>query len=173
MCWPVFGLQRFMLQDILRRVRDTLGLQFLHSTLPLVLMGIHNLVTSAIWIEVIIFYVTLYMWFTSVINPRVLCVSAYRSRDDTKAQRLDPFGSGRYKMVSEHMLTIGRDPRNWQAIGKDFFSTTFFSKMIFYLSSLLSLFKYSLLVRPYPFPLLTRRGFDRWDHSKKYKILDN
>ena len=28
-------------------------------------------------------YVTLYMWFTSVINPRVLCVSAYRSRDDT------------------------------------------------------------------------------------------
>ena len=40
----------------LQRVSDTLGLQFLHSTLPLVLMGIHNLVvTSAIWIEVIVF----------------------------------------------------------------------------------------------------------------------
>ena len=38
-----------------RRVSDTLGLRFLHSTLPLVLMGIHNLVTSAIWIEVIVF----------------------------------------------------------------------------------------------------------------------
>ena len=36
-------------------VSDTLGLQFLHSTLPLVLMGIHNLVTSAIWIEVMVF----------------------------------------------------------------------------------------------------------------------
>ena len=41
---------------LLRRVSDTLGLRFLHSTLPLVLMGIHNLiVTSAIWIEVIVF----------------------------------------------------------------------------------------------------------------------
>ena len=41
---------------ILRRVSDTLGLRFLHSTLPLVLMGIHNLVvTSAIWIELIVF----------------------------------------------------------------------------------------------------------------------
>ena len=40
----------------LRRVSDMLGLRFLHSTLPLVLMGIHNLVvTSAIWIEVIVF----------------------------------------------------------------------------------------------------------------------
>ena len=41
---------------ILQRVSDTLGLRFLHSTLPLVLMGIHNhIVTSAIWIEVIVF----------------------------------------------------------------------------------------------------------------------
>ena len=40
---------------ILRRVSDTLGLRFLHSTLPLVLMGIHNLVTSAIWVDVIVF----------------------------------------------------------------------------------------------------------------------
>ena len=40
---------------ILRRVSDKLGLRFLHSTLPLVLMGIHNLVISAIWIEVIVF----------------------------------------------------------------------------------------------------------------------
>src|SRR3954471_18439619 len=34
---------------ILRLVSDTLGLRFLHSTLPLVLMGIHNLVASAIF----------------------------------------------------------------------------------------------------------------------------
>ena len=40
---------------ILRRVSDTLGLRCLHSTLPLVLMGNHNLVASAIWIEVIVF----------------------------------------------------------------------------------------------------------------------
>ena len=59
-------------------------------------------------------------------------------------------------MVSEHMLTVGRDPRNWQAIAK-IFSTTFVSKRIFYLSSLLSLFKYSFLVRVYPFPLLTTK----------------
>ena len=44
----------------------------------------------------------------------------YRSRDDTEAQRLDHLRSGRYKMVSEHMLTVGRDPRNWQAHRKDF-----------------------------------------------------
>ena len=44
----------------------------------------------------------------------------YRSRDDTEAQRLDHLRSGRYKMVSEHMLTVGRDPRNWQAHSKDF-----------------------------------------------------
>ena len=55
-------------------------------------------------------YVTLYMWFTSIINPRVLCVSAYQSRDDTQAQSLDRLRLGRYKMVSEHMLTVGRDP---------------------------------------------------------------
>ena len=41
---------------ILRRVSDTLGLRCLHSTLPLVLLGLHNfVVTSAIWIEVIVF----------------------------------------------------------------------------------------------------------------------
>ena len=54
-CTDPLWLQRLMLQDILRRVSDTLGLWFLHSTLSLVLMGIHNLVTSAIWIEVIVF----------------------------------------------------------------------------------------------------------------------
>ena len=45
-------------------------------------------------------------------------------------------------MVLEHMLTIGRDPRTWQAHRKRFFSTTFPFKKIFYLSSLLSLFKF-------------------------------
>ena len=50
-----FRAATFHVEDILRRVSDTLGLRFLHSTLPLVLMGIHNLVASAIWIEVIVF----------------------------------------------------------------------------------------------------------------------
>jgi len=41
---------------ILRRVSDTIGLRCLHSTLPLVLLGLHNfVVTSAIWIVVIVF----------------------------------------------------------------------------------------------------------------------
>ena len=54
-CTGPLWLQRLMLQDFLRRVSDTLGLRFLHTNLPLVLMGIHNLVfTSAIWIEVIV-----------------------------------------------------------------------------------------------------------------------
>ena len=57
-------------------------------------------------------------------------------------------------MVSEHMLTVGRDPRNWQAHRKDFLYKLHFQR-IFYLSSLLSLFKYSL--RLYPFPFFTTR----------------
>ena len=60
-------------------------------------------------------------------------------------------------MVSEHMLTVGRDPKNWQAHRKDFSLQLHFQK-IFYLSSLLSLFKYSLLMRPYP--------FSPFDHAK-------
>ena len=44
-------------------------------------------------------------------------------------------------MASEHMLTVGYDPKNLQAHSKDFFSTTFPFKKIFYLSSPLSLFK--------------------------------
>ena len=41
---------------ILQQVSDTLGLRCLYSTLPSVLLGIHNsVVTSAIWIVVIVF----------------------------------------------------------------------------------------------------------------------
>ena len=40
---------------IIRRVSVTLGLRCLHSTLLLVLMEPHNLVTSAVLIEVIVF----------------------------------------------------------------------------------------------------------------------
>ena len=53
-------------------------------------------------------------------------------------------------MVSEHMLTVGRDPRDWQAHRKIFFLYNFLFKRVFSLSSLLSLFKYPLLVIPYP-----------------------
>ena len=57
----LYGCNVSCCRIILRRVSDTLGLRFLHSPLLLVLMGIHNLVTSAIWIEVIVFTLFLYM----------------------------------------------------------------------------------------------------------------
>ena len=41
-------------------------------------------------------------------------------RMTVKHRDFDPFGSSRYKMASEHMLAVGRDPRNWQAHRKDF-----------------------------------------------------
>ena len=56
---------------------------------------------------------------------------------------------GRYKMVSEHMLTVGRDPRNWQAHRKDFLYNFVFKRS--FTSSFLSFIKYSLFVSLYPF----------------------
>ena len=60
-------------------------------------------------------------------------------------------------MVSEHMLTIGRDPRNWQAHRKDFslqlsLSKRSFTSLLFWAYS-----KIPFLVRPYPFSLLTTK----------------
>ena len=61
---------------ILRRVSDTLGLRLLHSTLSLVLMGIHNVVvTSAIWIEVIVFTLLLHVIFLCYKSLSIVCVS--------------------------------------------------------------------------------------------------
>ena len=94
-----FGLKRLMLQDVLRRVSDTLGLQFLHSTLPLVLMGIHNLVvTSAIWIEVIV--------FTLFIHVIYLC---YKSFEYCVCQHTDP------GMTHKHrdLIHSGRVATRW------------------------------------------------------------
>ena len=63
-------------------------------------------------------------------------------------------------MVSEHMLTVGRDPRNWQAHSKDFSLQTFpFQKDLLPLFSSELIQKFPL-VRPYPFPLLITQGFD-------------
>ena len=47
-------------------------------------------------------------------------------------------------MVSEHMLTVGRDPRNWQAHRKDFSLQLSFQK------NLLPLFS-SELIQKFPF----------------------
>ena len=60
-------------------------------------------------------------------------------------------------MVLEHMLTVGRDPRKWQAHRKDFFSTTFFSKesFTFFSSELIQIFPFSDTIPLSPF-----------DHSK-------
>ena len=140
----------------LRQVSDTLGLRFLHSTLPLVLMGIHNLVTSAIWIEVIVFALLLHVIYLCYKSSSIVCVSM-PIQGWHLAQRLDPFGSGRYKMVSEHMLTVGRDPRNWQAHRKDFFSTTSFQK------NLLPLFSSELIQK---FPFSETISLSPFDHTK-------
>ena len=61
-------------------------------------------------------------------------------------------------MVSEHMLTVGRDPRNWQAHRKDFLKKTFLFKKIFYLSSFPSLIQIFPFSETIPSFLL--------DHSK-------
>ena len=61
-------------------------------------------------------------------------------------------------MVSEHMLTVGRDPRNWQAHRKDFLYNFIFFKDILPLfsSELIQIFPFS--ETKYPFPL--------FDHTK-------
>ena len=61
-------------------------------------------------------------------------------------------------MVSEHMLTVGRDPRNWQAHRKFFFSTTFLFKKIFYISPFSSLIQI--------FPFTETIPLSPFDHSK-------
>ena len=98
------------------------------------------------------------MWFTSVINPSsTVCVSipiqGWHLSTETWSIRVRSLQDG----IRPHA-----DCRTWplgtgKPMGK-IFSTTSFSKKIFYLSSLLSLFKYSLLVRPYP--------LSPFDHTK-------
>ena len=53
-------------------------------------------------------------------------------------------------MVSEHMLTVGRDPRKWQAHRKDFSLQLSFQKNLLPLFSS-ELIQISPLVRLYPF----------------------
>ena len=127
-CTDPFRAATSHVAGFLRRVSDTLGLRFLHSTLPLVLMGIHNLVTSTIldWGNSI--YVTLYMWFTSVINPSsTVCVSipiqGWHLSTETWSIRVGSLQDG----IRAHV-----DCRTWpletgRPIGK-IFSTTLFSK---------------------------------------------
>ena len=61
-------------------------------------------------------------------------------------------------MVSEHMLTVGRGPRNWQAHRKEFSLQLSFQKNLLPLfsSKLIQLFHFS--ETKYPFPL--------FDHTK-------
>ena len=60
-------------------------------------------------------------------------------------------------MVSEYMLTVGRDPRNWQAHRKDFSLKPYFQKDLLrlFLSEFYQIF---LLVRLYP--------LSPFDHTK-------
>ena len=60
-------------------------------------------------------------------------------------------------MVSEHMLTVGRDPRNWQAHRKDFSLQLSFQKdrLPLFSSELIQTFPFSETIPLFPF-----------DHSK-------
>ena len=147
-----------------RRVSDTLGLRFLHSPLPLVLMGIHNLVTSAIWIEVIVFMLLLHVIYLCYKSSSTVCVSipiqGWHLSTEKWSIRVGSLQDG----IRAHV--------DWQAQSKDFFYNFPFQKDLLPLFSSELIEKFPL-VRPYPFPLLTTRRFDWWDHSKKYKTSDN
>ena len=56
-------------------------------------------------------------------------------------------------MVSEHMLTVGRDPRNWQAPRKDFLYNLIFKKNLLPLfsSELIQIFPFSETIPLSPF----------------------
>ena len=56
-------------------------------------------------------------------------------------------------MVSEHMLTVGRDPRNWQAHRKDFYLQLSFQKNLLPLfsSKLIQIFLFSETIPLSPF----------------------
>ena len=56
-------------------------------------------------------------------------------------------------MVSEHMLTVGRDPRNWQAHRKDFSLQLSFQKNLLPLfsSTLIQIFPFSETIPLSPF----------------------
>ena len=171
MYWPL-RLQHLMLQDFLRRVSDTLGLRCLHSTLPLMLLGLHNFdLTSAIWIEVIVFTLLFTCDCTLLQSFSTMCVcipiQGWHLSTETWPSEVGSLQDG----IRAHV-----DYRTWpletgKPMGR-FFSTTSFSKRSFPLFSSELIQKFPL-VRPYPFPLLTPRRFDWWDHSKKYKISDN
>ena len=57
-------------------------------------------------------------------------------------------------MVSEHMLTVGRDPRNWQAHSKDFSLQLSLSKkdlLPLFSSELIQISPFSETIPPFPF----------------------
>ena len=60
-------------------------------------------------------------------------------------------------MVSEHMLTVGRDPRNWQAHSKDFLYNFPFQ------TDLLPLFSSELIQK---FPFSETIPLSPFDHTK-------
>ena len=106
---PTYTAATSHVAGILRRISDTLGLRFLHSTLSLVLMGIHNLVTSAIWIKVIVFTLLIHVIELCYKSSSTVCVSNTDPGMTLKHRDFDPLGSGCYMMVSEHTLNVGRD----------------------------------------------------------------
>ena len=124
------------------------------------------------WIEVIVFmllYTVIYLCYKS---SSTVCVSipiqGWHLCTETWPSEVGSLQDG----IRAHV-----DCRMWPLeTGKpltDFFSLKLYFQKDLFLSSLLSLFKYSILVRLYPFPFLTTRRFDWWDHPKKYEISDN
>ena len=141
MYWPT-RLQRIMLQIFPRRVRITIQGYGLHSTcrwrwwdstpdclFPLRLMR-----------YIYQFYV-IYTCDCTLIYTLMYCVCQHTDPGMAQIHRgLTVWGRVATDMVSEHMLTVGRDPRNQKALGQDF-SKTLFSNEIPQLSSFLKLYQ--------------------------------
>ena len=106
-------------EGILWRVSDMLGLRCLHSTLPLVLLGTPQVCCFFRYLDWgNSIYVTLYMWFTSVINPRVLCVSipiqGWHVSTETwpsEVRSLQELSNRELKFILQN--SVNRSRKNW------------------------------------------------------------
>ncbi len=85
---------------------------FMHSAMPLELMDSLYLPSLPLlsYLDGLKTLDVISVWLLLCYKSFEYCVCQhYRSRDDTEAQRLDRLRSGRYKMVSEHTLSVGHD----------------------------------------------------------------
>ena len=117
MYWPT-RLQRIMLQIFPRRVRITIQGYGLHSTCRWRWWD-----STPVWLFPlsIMRYISFYVIYTcdcTLIYTLMYCVCQHTDPGMAQIHRgLTVWGRVATDMVSEHMLTVGRDPRNWKALG--------------------------------------------------------